>query len=164
VIKILIMPFFFFFSLDVDVVSALLFLSSLFCPSLLCVLRISPGTQQRWLFKKENGAINKLLKRLGLSPPLLTTSSSLSPQLIPRRFSPCLRRDEVVSLHFQPDEKCCCGAVRCKRFRFAVTRIGCLVYYVETQVGRQAGELCCETFDFAVQSRDKLVQSALRRR
>jgi hypothetical protein len=34
-----------------------------------CVLRISPGTQQRWLFKKENGAINKLLKRLGLSPP-----------------------------------------------------------------------------------------------
>jgi hypothetical protein len=50
-----------------DVVSALLFLSLSVC--LLCCVRISPGTQQRWLFKKENGAINKLLKRLGLSPP-----------------------------------------------------------------------------------------------
>jgi hypothetical protein len=143
----------------VDVVSALLFLFSLFCAG--CVLRISPGTQQRWLFKKENGAINKLLKRLGLSRLLL----SLSPQLIPRRFSPCLRRDEVVSLHFRSLMKSVAAVVplRRKRFRFAVTRIGWLVYYVPRQK-HKSGELCCETFDFAVQSRDKLVQSALRRR
>lgn len=33
-----------------------------------CTPRISPGTASA-LFKKENGAINKLLKRQGLSPP-----------------------------------------------------------------------------------------------